>query len=316
MTKRPTLAFATPCNFLVNCIMSLKPSLGYNDSLLMLSLLVSGMGSNPSTLLSLYPKDLAGIGQSIELFMRQWCLLRGECFTVYGALCDEAFQCYLVQLPFSHGSLRQLAQSTLFFRGLLGVYGDHAAGTLDVEKEDGGGKRARVEDAEEENGVVAVKDKAAASSPSLLNHFLLAVQRALAWDEGVSGAAACQLLTRLIEVGSVRCRAVFKEGVNFAVGEKKGRVVSVSALQLLVLDLLQLLCGKMSRSGRLVLWVVACTASTASTACTASTASTACTAKTFYLECIECVLARTAAVHDSSLTTEHVFVGVGGSGEG
>ena len=45
------------------------------------------------------------------------------------------------------------------------------------------------------------------------------------------------------------------------------------------------------------------------------TADTASTAKTFYLECIECVLARTAAVHDASLTTEHVFVGADGDGE-
>lgn len=108
--------------------MSLKGSLRHSESLLLLALLVSAMGSNPSTLLALYPKDLAGIGQSIELFMRQWCLLRGEAFAVYGALCDEAFRCYLGQLPFSHGSLRQLAQSTLFFRGLLAVYGGRAAG--------------------------------------------------------------------------------------------------------------------------------------------------------------------------------------------
>ena len=105
--------------------------------------------------------------------------------------------------------------------------------------------------ASEVNGVVAVKEKAAVSSLSLLNHFLLAVQRALAWGEGVSGAAACRLLERLIEVGSARCKAVFKENVSFAVGEKKAReekarVVSVSAVQLLILDLVQLLCGKMS----------------------------------------------------------------------
>ena len=105
--------------------------------------------------------------------------------------------------------------------------------------------------ASEVNGVVAVKEKVAVSSLSLLNHFLLAVQRALAWGEGVSGAAACRLLERLIEVGSARCKAVFKENVSFAVGEKKAReekarVVSVSAVQLLILDLVQLLCGKMS----------------------------------------------------------------------
>ena len=104
-------------------------------------------------------------------------------------------------------------------------------------------------DASEANGVVAVKEKAAVSSLSLLNHFLLAVQRALAWGEGVSGAAACRLLERLIEVGSARCKAVFRENVSFAVGEKKGRVVSVSAVQLLILDLVQLLCGKMSERG-------------------------------------------------------------------
>lgn len=45
------------------------------------------------------------------------------------------------------------------------------------------------------------------------------------------------------------------------------------------------------------------------------TADTASAAKTFYLECIECVLARTAAVHDASLTTEHVFVRADGDGE-
>lgn len=70
--------------------------------------------------------------------------------------------------------------------------------------------------------MVAVKEKVAVSSLSLLNHFLLAVQRALAWGEGVSGAAACRLLERLIEVGSARCKAVFKENVSFAVGRKEG----------------------------------------------------------------------------------------------
>lgn len=76
--------------------------------------------------------------------------------------------------------------------------------------------------ASEVNGVVAVKEKVAVSSLSLLNHFLLAVQRALAWGEGVSGAAACRLLERLIEVGSARCQGGVQGERELRRGRKEG----------------------------------------------------------------------------------------------
>ena len=54
LAKRSAQAFPVPCSFLVSCIMSLKGSLRHSESLLLLALLVSAMGSNPSTLLALY----------------------------------------------------------------------------------------------------------------------------------------------------------------------------------------------------------------------------------------------------------------------
>lgn len=127
LNNQSRIASPIPCSFVVTSILSMKSSLASNENALLLSLLVSGLGSNPITLLALYPKDLTFIGQSIELFMHYWCSLQGSAYSVYGALCEDAFRSYLFHLPFSHSALRQLSRSTLFFNQLLRVYGRCAA---------------------------------------------------------------------------------------------------------------------------------------------------------------------------------------------
>ena len=103
------------------------------------------------------------------------------------------------------------------------------------------------------NGIIAVKDRAAVNSQSLLNHFFLAVQRSFAFTAGMNREAACQLLACLIDVASTQCKTVFHEMASFVVGAKgqegKSRVVTVSQFQMLVIDLLQLFCSRMRSRG-------------------------------------------------------------------